>query len=548
LSETWNLESLRETRARTRALIEPLSQAQLDLRPFPGKWSAGEVVDHLLLSEKVYRKVIADLIALKRKGEPPVLHYSFREIDASIAGIPKSLLPALEIPFQLMTSAIPSGIRDFMIRHPWIPSTNPAAAEPRPGRAAAELKEELLSSFEQTNELFDANRDLDFHEMRLTHPIIGNNDAPRMIRFLALHEARHHGQLESILASPGFPKNEPLIISAKEKVMTASVSTELAAGLAKDAESALKDGGELFRWWVERVASGQIEKFSLDPGYPPYLEWNGFFDKVTLGGKQTTVVGCMQQNLFKPRSRPGEANIDKFESFFDREFLVRCRWTHPDGLEGGFRYKALLSKTIGQPGFDILEESENGPDLDLSQLGKTLEWIVLRVDILDFIRVDPKLEPFNKSLSKHIKESAYIVLHAEYQKPPTPRAADTAAERTFGYAFLPREAEPNFFGFGPGHFGAAIKQWRFSLKKNGDLDTSISFIVSPRSEKVLNLGGFDPVYTSIGIASAMTLGTLGIARRAQDALDRIFMLHHARVHSGLVVGMAPIWERPDWFR
>ena len=57
-----NLDELRTVRARTFALIEGLSQEQLDYVPAPGAWSVGEQVDHLILAEQVLRGDMAILI------------------------------------------------------------------------------------------------------------------------------------------------------------------------------------------------------------------------------------------------------------------------------------------------------------------------------------------------------------------------------------------------------------------------------------------------------------------------------------------------------
>ncbi|HEX3555624.1 MAG TPA: DinB family protein [Thermoanaerobaculia bacterium] len=50
LSVQAALDQLAQARAQTLALVQPLSQEELDRAPAPGKWSVGEVLDHLFLA------------------------------------------------------------------------------------------------------------------------------------------------------------------------------------------------------------------------------------------------------------------------------------------------------------------------------------------------------------------------------------------------------------------------------------------------------------------------------------------------------------------
>ena len=61
----------RAVRERTIELIRDLTQEQADFSPAPNSWSAGQITDHLLLSEKLYRTQCQDLIALARQERKP---------------------------------------------------------------------------------------------------------------------------------------------------------------------------------------------------------------------------------------------------------------------------------------------------------------------------------------------------------------------------------------------------------------------------------------------------------------------------------------------
>ncbi len=161
------LEFHRATRTQTLAMVQELSQGQIDYAPAPSKWSVGEVLDHLILGQRLYLSYIEEVIG--------------------------------------MNLFLPNGVRDFMTRNRVVPAQNPNIATPRHGRSTNELRNDLISSLKETEALLESRPDLDYGEMMIQHPLLGNNTVPGMLRFLALHEQRHQSQIKSVLASPGFP-------------------------------------------------------------------------------------------------------------------------------------------------------------------------------------------------------------------------------------------------------------------------------------------------------------------------------------------------------
>src|SRR5258708_23818145 len=95
-------------------------------------------------------------------------------------------------------------------------------------------------------------------------------------------------------------------------------------------------------------------------------------------------------------------------------------------------------------------------------------------------------------------------------------------------------------------FKAAAKQFRFVLLDTGEIEIQMFFLVSTRSEKILNLGGFDPVYFSVDLANLLTLNSLNIRQRAHDKLDALQLEIHARVYQSLLNGISAYWENQDW--
>src|ERR1022692_3500575 len=96
-----NLELLRLTRVGTRRLCAAVGQAQSEFTPGAAKWSIGEVLDHLLLSEHFYRRIFVHLIDLQKSDQRPVVSLGFGEVNTSIAYLPRTLLPALEVPLTI---------------------------------------------------------------------------------------------------------------------------------------------------------------------------------------------------------------------------------------------------------------------------------------------------------------------------------------------------------------------------------------------------------------------------------------------------------------
>src|SRR5215211_7950264 len=197
-----SLAEFRATRARTLALAEGLTQAQLDYRPARGGWSAGEVLDHMLLAEATNRGQLARLVGLRREGRRPELRLSFADVNVSVASLPRFIIPLLEVPHTLLNALVPEGVRNYLTRNRLVPFQNPDQATPRRGRAAERLRGDLLDSLRETEALFRNNPGLDFGGMVVEHPLLGRYDVPGLLRFMSAHERRHQSQLADILSDP----------------------------------------------------------------------------------------------------------------------------------------------------------------------------------------------------------------------------------------------------------------------------------------------------------------------------------------------------------
>jgi DinB superfamily len=201
------LAEFRATRENTLAMTKGLSQTDLDYSPAPDRWSIGEVLDHMLLGERLNREQIVKLIELKRAGQRPEMVLTFSDLNISVAGIPSSLLALFHAPLTLMNMFVPNGLRNYLTRKRLIPFRNPDVATPRRGRLAAELRGDLIASLRETERLFQSNPDLDYEEMIVQHPLLGGYDVPGLLRFMSAHEQRHQSQIAGIQTAPQFPRS-----------------------------------------------------------------------------------------------------------------------------------------------------------------------------------------------------------------------------------------------------------------------------------------------------------------------------------------------------
>jgi hypothetical protein len=199
------LAALTDTRRRTIAVVEPLSQRQLDFVPRPGRWSVGEIAHHITISEAIYRDEMARLIALAREGKPSYLRRTFKDVNVAPRFVPRAVFSMMEFPMGIMSRFIPAAVRGFMTEHPIVPVRNPDIATPRHGVAARDLVDGLERGLADTRALIESNADLDLSKMVSEHPLTGACAIPDILHFMALHERRHYGQMEGVRTDSRFP-------------------------------------------------------------------------------------------------------------------------------------------------------------------------------------------------------------------------------------------------------------------------------------------------------------------------------------------------------
>jgi uncharacterized damage-inducible protein DinB len=141
---------------------------QWTIRPAEGRWSAAELIAHLMMVE---RAVIgkADRVAQK----PP------RRV---------SLLKRIHIPMALVESR-------------WIRRKSPVPVAPEMLRDKAVMLAELRTVRERSLAFLEETRSRNLGEYCWAHPALGTLNAYEWMQFIASHEVRHTKQMREIAAS-----------------------------------------------------------------------------------------------------------------------------------------------------------------------------------------------------------------------------------------------------------------------------------------------------------------------------------------------------------
>jgi hypothetical protein len=178
--------------------------------------------------------------------------------------------------------------------------------------------------------------------------------------------------------------------------------------------------------------------------------------------------------------------------------------------------------------------------MDWRHLGKRYEWVLLTVHIHDFVM---DFGPFRKRL----REAACVAAHPGFVHIEENPSSEHALEVSVGYPFVRHAPIPNFFGFGPGKFGVAVKLFSFFLTKTNHLQVRMVFAAAPRCQKVFDFGKRwpDPLYGGAALFRNLTFGRWN-PEPFHNRLDAQMLAQHCRVHQALMDGVEKVWS--DWLR
>lgn len=305
--------------------------------------------------------------------------------------------------------------------------------------------------------------------------------------------------------------------------------------------------GIVLRDWC-RARQGQ--DFPLGLGKKFQLPNNaiGYFGEMHFHGKATSVMGCRQEVQFGKLDSPDAATILK--DFVLREFLNRAHWISPDGFPGGFDVERSLYQT-GLGKYGKFAESDAVGCVDWRDLGYAASadkyrWVLLTVQIHDFVM---NFGP----LTKRFAEAACVVVTPDFVSVTEKPEPGVQLEISVGYPFVNYAPLKNFFGFGPGKFGIAVKLYTFALLDDHTIRVRMEFAAAPRCLKVFDFGPEwpDPVYGAAALLSWFSLGFWN-PDPVHTHMDTEMLSQHCRVHQSLMDGTANIFKEwraePDGLR
>jgi hypothetical protein len=313
--------------------------------------------------------------------------------------------------------------------------------------------------------------------------------------------------------------------------------SELENLLIQKTELALVEGGELEQWYRRSEPGLQFFPLKLKGKYKLPYQATGFFETVTIGGKERSVMGCRQD--IELGKLPGENGPKLLQEFVLGHFQRLGNWTYEDKALGGFTFEKTLYKTHGGTIDRFSDEHRPGP-LDLRELSDKYAWILLTVHIHDFMM---KMGP----IQRRIPEAAYVAPNPTFLRVVENPSSDIAHQVSIGYPFVDVAPHRNIFGFGPGKFGAAVKLFSFFLTSAGEVRVRMVFIAAPRSQKVFDFGRRipDPIYGGAKIMHYLTLG-LANAQVVRDRMDKQMLSLHCEVHQTLMDGIGTVWS--NWLK
>ena len=167
------LKYLAETRNGVIDTVKGLSEAQLNFKPAPNRWSVAETLEHIALTEGLFVQSIRP------------------QLENSPASPPKNNPKDVD---DMILTKVPDRSTKFQAPPPLVPT----------GRwTSAVTLEHFLANRDQTISFLKSSSDL--REHRVDHPVLGSLDGYEWLLTIAAHSDRHTKQILEIKADPNFP-------------------------------------------------------------------------------------------------------------------------------------------------------------------------------------------------------------------------------------------------------------------------------------------------------------------------------------------------------
>jgi hypothetical protein len=164
------------------AVVRTLSQTQADWRPAPDRWSVGEILHHLILSNRSLALVVGKLVERGRRE--------------GLAARPdgRRSWPRLRTIADVRASG---------------PVRNPDRVTPTHGLPAEQLRRGLVESHQAVALQIPDLAGLDLAALHFPHPLGFELNLFQWTDIAGAHERRHLHQIETVLAAELFPSANP---------------------------------------------------------------------------------------------------------------------------------------------------------------------------------------------------------------------------------------------------------------------------------------------------------------------------------------------------
>ncbi|MEM8934311.1 MAG: DinB family protein [Acidobacteriota bacterium] len=211
-----------EARAVTVALMVDLDQGRLDAVPVPGRWSLGEIFDHLIRADRMFLREVHAVVERQRRGGVPFVYRGLRDMGFPGGSLPLPLRLPIEGTLVFWNVALPSRLRELAIRRRVVPARAPRDLVPTPRRAREALLADLRAGIDEARRL-ETVPDLDFRAPVFYSPLTGLSSIDGLIRLIALHDQRHHQQVREARKALGLGPDAPSPDPSADPVHTPAV-------------------------------------------------------------------------------------------------------------------------------------------------------------------------------------------------------------------------------------------------------------------------------------------------------------------------------------
>jgi hypothetical protein len=167
-SLTTIIENLARARSELLRTGDAVAANQRKTRPAEGRWSAGELVNHLSAIERAILSRAGKLLQ-----KPPESVPFFKRFH---------------VPMMFVEARVIRG-------------KAPVTLEPKVVREKEEMLAELRGVRERTLAFIEETRGRDLSKYRMAHPFLGSLNAYQWLQFLAAYEKRHMKQMRDIAAT-----------------------------------------------------------------------------------------------------------------------------------------------------------------------------------------------------------------------------------------------------------------------------------------------------------------------------------------------------------